>query len=375
MKKLNIYIAGQIFVGFLLVTFSLMSILWLTQSLRFIEMITNKGLPLSLFIKMTSCLMPRLFAILSPISLFVAVLFVYNRMLSDRELVVIKSAGISPWQSAKPALFMGIIISLFAVYVNNFGIPYAEKKFQDLEWQVKNDVSHLMFREGEFTTLDNNLTVFITAHNKDGSVEGVMINDERNPKTKVTVAAENGIIIYTDQGPRIVLINGVRQEINNQTLQFSSLSFDRYSVDFGASQSKKRKGASARSKSLKELLTAAQNPNLSQAEARRYIVEGHRRLANPFYNLILALIGCVGLLVGNFNRRGQGKIISLSIIAMVLIEADDLVLGNLAAKNLYFLPLYYANFIIPLIIGIYLLFFYNPAWFARLRSKTKGTDF
>ena len=84
MKKLNLYITGQIAVGFLLVTFSLMAILWLTQSLRFIEMITNKGLPLAMFIKMTSCLMPRLFAILSPISLFVAVLFVYNRMLSDR---------------------------------------------------------------------------------------------------------------------------------------------------------------------------------------------------------------------------------------------------------------------------------------------------
>lgn len=368
MKKLNIYIAGQIFVGFLLVTFSLMSILWLTQSLRFIEMITNKGLPLSLFIKMTSCLMPRLFAILSPISLFVAVLFVYNRMLSDRELVVIKSAGISPWQSAKPALFMGIVISLFAVYVNNAAIPAAEKKFQDLEWQVKNDVSHLMFREGEFTTLDNNLTVFITAHNKDGSVEGVMINDERNPKTKVTVAAENGIIVYTDQGPRIVLINGVRHEINNQTLQFSSLSFDRYSVDFGASQSKKRRGSSARSKTLGELLGADDNQNLSPAEARRYIVEGHRRLMNPFYNLILALIGCVGLLVGNFNRRGQGKIISLSILVMVAIEAGDLIFGNLSAKNLYFLGLFYANIMLPFFIGIYLLFFYNPAWIVRLRT-------
>lgn len=57
---------------------------------------------------MTSLLMPRLYIILSPIALFVAVLFVYNRMLSDRELVVMKSAGISPWQNAKPALFMGI---------------------------------------------------------------------------------------------------------------------------------------------------------------------------------------------------------------------------------------------------------------------------
>ena len=42
MKKLNIYISRQIFVGFLLVTFSLMSILWLTQSLRFVELVTNK---------------------------------------------------------------------------------------------------------------------------------------------------------------------------------------------------------------------------------------------------------------------------------------------------------------------------------------------
>ena len=105
MKKLNVYIAKQIFVGFLLVTFSLLSILWLTQSLRFVELITNKGLPLSLFIEMTSLLMPRLYIILSPIALFVAVLFVYNRMLSDRELVVMKSAGISPWQNAKPALW------------------------------------------------------------------------------------------------------------------------------------------------------------------------------------------------------------------------------------------------------------------------------
>lgn len=369
MKKLNIYIANQILIGFLLVTFSLMSILWLTQSLRFIEMITNKGLPISLFIKMTSCLMPRLYAILSPISLFVAVLFVYNRMLSDRELVVIKSAGISPWQSAKPALFMGILVSLFAVYVNNVATPSAEKKFQDLEWQVKNDVSHLMFREGEFTTLSNNLTVFITSHKKDGSVEGVMINDERNPKVKVTVAAESGVIIYTEQGPRIVLINGIRQEVNNQTSQFSSLSFDRYSVDFGASQNKRRKAASARSKTLTELLNASSNPNLSPAEARRYIVEGNRRLLNPFYNFVMSLLACVGLLVGNFNRRGQGKIISFSILLMVMIQANDLIFGNLSSKNLYFLSLFYANVILPTIIGFWFLFFYNPTWIARLGKK------
>lgn len=371
MKKLNAYIAKQIIVGFLLVTFSLMSIIWLTQSLRFVELITNKGLPVILFVKMTSLLMPRIFIILSPISLFVSTLFVYNRMISDRELSVMKAAGISPWQSAKPAFFVGIFMALFCIYVNNVGIPAAEKAFNELEWQVKNDVSHLMFREGEFTTLQNGLTIFMTTHEKDGSVSGILVNDERNPKTKVTISAEKGRIVYTDKGPRIIMINGVRQEIGNSSTQFSSLSFDRYSVDFGNVGSKKEKETGAREKTLWELFNARDDQSLSEREINRYIIEGTKRILNPFYNLLFALVGCTGLLVGNFNRRGQTKIISISIISMVLIQAGDLAFGNLSVKNLYLIYLLYANFFVPLLICIYLLLFYNPA---ALRRKNKPEE-
>ena len=287
MKKLNLYITKQILIGFLLVSFSLMSIIWLTQSLRFVDLITNKGISVGLFAEMTSLLMPRIFTILSPISLFAAVLFVYNRMLSDRELVVMKAAGISPWQNAKPALFMGVLMALFNVYVMNFGIPMAENRFNDLQWQVKNDVSHLMFREGEFTTLQDNLTVFITTHEPDGSVSGILINDERNPKSKSTISAELGRIVHTDKGPRIILVNGNRQEVNNSNNQFSSVIFDRYSVDFGAKETKSRKEAGAREQSLTELLTAGSNPNLEPKEARRWVVEGNKRFTAASSKLFL----------------------------------------------------------------------------------------
>jgi len=370
MKKLDIYIAKQTAIGFLLVTFSLMSIVWLTQSLRFVEMITNKGLPLSLFIKMTSCLMPRIFFMLSPVAAFVTILFVYNRMLADRELVVMKAAGITPWQNAKPIVFIGIILSMFGLYISNFGIPHAERAFEDLHWQVRNNVSHLMFREGEFNTPQPDLTIFIASHEKDGTVRGILVNDERNPKMRVTVSAESGIITYTEKGPRITMVNGVRHEINNQTNQFSSLSFDRYSVDFGSSTSGKKRQDSARSKTLSELLNAASNPELSKHEINRYILEGTRRLLNPFYNLVLALLACTGLLVGSFNRRGQGKIISISITAMVLILAGDLAFGNLAAKNLLWMPLLYVNMILPFTICLYLLFFYNPGRFRKTRAPS-----
>ena len=147
MKKLNSYIAKQIIIGFLLVSFSLMSIIWLSQSLRFLDLIASEGVSIGIFIQMTSLLMPRIFTILAPISLFASVLFVYNRMLSDQELVVMKSAGISPWQLAKPALSVSLLLALANIYVMNVGIPKAENAFNDLEWKVENNISHLMLRK------------------------------------------------------------------------------------------------------------------------------------------------------------------------------------------------------------------------------------
>ncbi|MDD4556003.1 MAG: LPS export ABC transporter permease LptF [Alphaproteobacteria bacterium] len=369
MKKLNLYIVKQLTVSFLLVTFSLMSILWLTQSLRFVELITNKGLPVSIFLELTSLLMPRLFAIISPIAVFIATLFVYNKMLSDRELVVVKAAGVSHFQIAKPTIYFGLVISLFCFYVSNVGIPSAEKAFSELEWKVKNNVSHLMFKSGEFNTLQNNFTIFITSHEKDGSVSGILINDDRKDKVRSTVSAEKGRVVYTDEGPRIILINGVRQEINERTNQFVSVSFDRYSVDFGNFGSAKKKDEKAREKTLGELLLSYKDKSLTEKERNKFFVEGNKRLSASLYNLLFALIACTGLIVGNFNRRGQVKIICLSTAVMVLIQSGDLAYTNMAAKNISLLSLYYANLFVPLLIALYLLLYYNPAKMRRKKTE------
>ena len=362
MKKLNKYIAKQIFIGFLIVTFSLLAIVWLTQSLNFVEMVTNKGLPIFMFVEMTSLLMPRIFVIMAPIALFVAVLFVYNRMIADRELTIMKSAGISPWNCAKAAVFLGILLSAFNLYVNNVVIPIAERKFAQLEWQVKNDMSHMLFKEGEFTTVQTYLTVFVAKDEGNGAVSGILVNDERNRNKKVVLSAEKGRILYTPQGPRLILINGIRNELTeNSKQQFSSLIFDRYSVDFGGSSEGKSQEVGAREMSLMELLLSYKNPNLTSAQINRYVVEGVRRILMPLFNLIFALIACTGLLVGNFNRRGQGKIITYSILAMVIVQSCDLAFGNLVFKKLYYLPLLFLNFLVPLFTCFYLLFFYNPA--------------
>lgn len=374
MKKLNLYIFRQIWVGFFLVAFSLLSMLWLTQSLRFVEMVTNKGLPLRLFVELTSLLMPRLFSILSPIAVFASVMFVYNRMLADRELVIMQAAGISPWKNSKAVVYVGFILALFSIYIQNVGIPNAENSFRNLEWEIKNNVSHLMFREGEFNTIGGNMTVFISHHEEDGSVAGILVHDEKNPEKKVTLSAEKGRIVYTETGPKILLVNGERQEISKNGTQFSSLQFERYSVDFGLMGGRKIKPSSAREKSLSELLNAGKDPSLDDESKRKFIVEAHRRIVTPWYNLVFALLGCTGLLIGSFNRRGQSKIIFCSVTVMILVQGADLIITNLAGRSLLFLPLLYVNCFLPLAICFYLLFFYNP-FFRIIFRKKKAVNY
>ena len=374
MKILNVYIFKQIFIGFLLVCFSLLAMLWLTQSLRFVEMVTRQGLPVYLFAEMTSLLMPRVFNILSPVAAFVTVLFVYNRLIADRELVVMQSAGISPWQNSKAAVFLGILMALFNVFVMNWGIPWSESKFRDLEWRVKNNLTQMVFREGEFTSLRNGITVFIDKHEDDGSVSGIFVSDESKPNLKVTLTAEKGRIIQTEKGPRILFINGVRQEMNTKDYKFSTLSFSRYSAEFNNMESRRKKDQTVREKSVFELLQSGRDNTLDAHTQRKNIVEGNRRVLYPLYNLLFALLACVGLLVGNFNRRGQTKIITAEVLSMIIILGGDLAFTNLAGRSLMVLPLLYLNCLLPLFICFYLLFFYNPFYFRRFKIKERQNE-
>lgn len=374
MKILNVYIFKQIFIGFLLVCFSLLAMLWLTQSLRFVEMVTRQGLPVYLFAEMTSLLMPRIFNILSPVAAFVTVLFVYNRLIADRELVVMQSAGISPWQNSKAAVFLGILMALFNVFVMNWGIPWSESKFRDLEWRVKNNLTQMVFREGEFTSLKNGITVFIDKHEDDGSVSGIFVSDESKTNLKVTLTAEKGRIIQTEKGPRILFINGVRQEMNTKDYKFSTLSFSRYSAEFNNIESRKKKNQTVREKSVFELLQSGRDNTLDDHTQRKNIVEGNRRVLYPLYNLLFALLACVGLLVGNFNRRGQTKIITVEVLSMIIILGGDLAFTNLAGRSLMVLPLLYLNCLLPLFICFYLLFFYNPFYFRRFKNKERQNE-
>jgi lipopolysaccharide export system permease protein len=57
MRGITRYVLKQLAVGMLLGTVGLSTLLWLSQSLRFVDLIINKGLSVGLFLRLTSLLL------------------------------------------------------------------------------------------------------------------------------------------------------------------------------------------------------------------------------------------------------------------------------------------------------------------------------
>src|SRR5438477_9966256 len=106
MKRLDRYILRQCFGVMIFVTAALSAAIWLAQSLRLIDLIVNRGLSIEIFLYLAALILPRFLDIVLPIGVFIAVLFTFNRLTGESELVVMRSAWLGHFAVAKPVLLL-----------------------------------------------------------------------------------------------------------------------------------------------------------------------------------------------------------------------------------------------------------------------------
>lgn len=356
MRGVTRYIFKQLVVGMILVTCGLTILLWLSQSLRFIDLIVNKGLSAALFLRLTSMLLPGFLMVVLPIAIFTVVLFVYNKLSGDRELVVMRAAGMSQWELSKPALILASVVGAMSFALTLWIAPESVRSFRELQWSIRQDVTHLVLKEGEFTDVGSGIVVFVGQRAADNVLSNILIWDTRDPEKEVTVMAESGALVTGASAPRIHLVNGARQEYRPDTHAFSMLYFDSYTAEFGESHSSDTvRFRDARERSLGDLFGETEG-TLSAQDVRRFRVEGVTRLLLPLHVVGFSLLALLGLLGGSFDRRGQNGRIAVAVAMMVAFQAIWLGANNLAARSFTMLPLLPVLTLLLIVIPAYLLY-------------------
>ncbi len=357
MQKVSSYILLRSTVALLFVTLSLACAIWLMQSLRLIDLIVNRGLPLSIFLYMSVLMMPTFLALILPLALFAAVLFAYNRLTMDSELLVMRVAGISQTGLSKPAFLLAGIVTVIIYSLTLYLLPLSFREFKDRQVTIRNDFSAVLLQEGVFTEISKGVTVFVRERGAKGELLGIFVHDGRNPEKPVTMMAENGALVRTDEGPQVIMINGNRQEVSKDSGKLSLLYFDRYSLDVRSVDSTlEKRWREPKERFLGELFYPDMTDVNNQFNAAKLRAEGHQRLTLPIYALTFTVIALAALLSGGFTRRGLGKRITMAILLIIAIQAGALGFTNLAARFPWMVPLVYLNAILPLVGGGYVLF-------------------
>lgn len=360
------------------ISISLTMVIWLAQSLKLLELVANSDAPPILFLQLVFLTLPKFLEIIMPLSLGIAVFFTYNKLIMDNELIVLRACGFDQYALARPALALALTVSVIALILSLWATPKGLSEMQSLRQAVKTKYSAFLLREGVFNTFSDKLTIYLRKRQRDGDMLGLVIHDTRNKKKPpVTVTAKRGRVVMEGETPNIIVFDGMRQQFEPETGTVTRLHFTRYTIEInGLEGSTQERWRNDSERTLAELLSPDPRNVRDQDNKDLFFAEANHRISSPLKALSFTLIALSTVLLGSFNRRGQGKRIGFGVLALILVQALDMTFDNLSKSNLAFLPLMHLNTLLPILVGLYLLHPRGEAGLidlvARLRNKEEG---
>jgi len=346
------YIFKTIFPTFLTLSAVLTSLVWITQTLRLVHLI-DKGIEFTTFLKIVVLLIPSLLFMILPVITVISVIVVYNRLQDERQLLILRSAGLSNFNLAKPALFLAILITIFASYISAYLMPYSYNKLKQETSNFQKGYVANIIEARTFNQISKTSTIYIDKRNSDGSMDGVIFFDNKNPENRTIFFAKQGIINTTDsENTQFELIDGLRHSYDSQG-NLTKLYFDNLAVVIGS----EKNDEGSRSKTSLELYLNEMlwpDASLSTEKQNRLITDAHSRIIWPLFNFAFVFLSLSIFLRQPYNRKSHIKQYIITFIPILIASYFHFTLQKIAYTDLNYIFLCYANVFICIMLSIWL---------------------
>jgi lipopolysaccharide export system permease protein len=318
MGSIGRYIFRTTFGAFLVICTSVTALMWITQALRDIDLMTNQGQSILVFVGITGLIVPLLIQIIAPIALMIAVAHVLNKLGNDSELIVMNAAGMPPWVLFRPFLAVGAVVSLLVAMISVYVSPWGLRELRLWATEVRTDLVSNVVQPGRFTRLEERLTLHIRERLPNGQLLGILIDDQRNPKERVTILAEKGDIVKNQRGAFLVLENGSVQRHETGQRDPALVLFDSYGFDLsGLASGPQNVQYSVRERYLWELYDPAWTDKQFADQPNQVRAELHDRITAPLYPLAFVVMTFAYLGAPRTTRQSR----TMSLLGAISVVA------------------------------------------------------
>ena len=356
MGSISRYIFRTTMGAFLIVLFTLTAVIWVTQALRDIDIVTSQGQTIVVFVGITGLIIPLLVLVIAPIAVVIAVAHTLNKLSTDSEIIVMNAAGMSPWILFRAFMIAAILVAVLVAAISAYFAPKGLRMLRDWITQVRADVVSNIVQPGRFTTIQNGVTIRIRERRPNGQLGGIFLDDQRNPNERLTVLAEAGELLDNDKGTFLVLQNGVVQQYKAGERDPAMVSFDRYAFDLsqfaGGPQSVKY---SIRERYLWQLILPDPKDQFYVEQPSQFRAEMHDRLIAPLYPIAFVMIAFAFLGAPRTNRQSRNMSMLGTITGVALLRLIGFASTVFGAKAPWMLTLQYVALAIAFGSSIYVI--------------------
>ena len=327
---------------FILCSLTLTLIVWILQAVNFLDIVSEDGHSLGVYFAYSSLNIPKIFSKLLLLSFFISIYYILSVYEDKNQLLIFWINGITKKEFVHKILIFTIIYFMISFLLSCFIVPSTQNKARSFIRQSNLDFFASLIKPKKFIDTVENLTIFLDE--KNGNIVEKIIIKEDNDKSSQLIIAEKGIITDKSSQKYLKLNNGIIiKDVSKEDLQ----SFTFESTIFDLNRFKTKTTVTPKIQETSSLIILSCLKNLKKNEfkeismgefncqkslEKKLIEELYKRILQPFFIPLLAMISCFLILESNnsFNfKYYKAKIFFSGIIIIIFSQ----ILGNLVSNN------------------------------------------
>ena len=352
-------------------TIVFLGVIWLTQSLKTIKLIINKGANVSDFFILSAYSLPNWLLIALPFGTFAGCMISYLKFENDKEIVVMKAAGFSPLKICKPAILVALISSMILFILSHLILPITYKNFKTLQNEIRNNSKELIIRDNLFVDINENQTIFISQLNDNNYFQEIFVQDRTDPLNLIELYSKDGYI--TSENDKIILfMNTGTRFLTKTSKETTILDFNNYKLEIKKINSKSisKRVVEYNEYSFFDLIKKAKQDDSKKG---KLLAEAHSRNTVVLLPIVFSLIVMVSILNSNYSRIASTYKKTASISFLIIIQSLFILIKNAVHTNYILLPLMYFCPLIIIFFGFLLI--YNDYNLKKLfKNHTTSAD-
>ena len=291
MKVIERYILRRTVLLFAAALFWTLAIVWTTQVLTRINLVTDSGQSAFTFFEIATLILPSIYPIVVPFAVIIAVAQTLTVMNADSELIVISAAGSSRSATIRPVMLLAIAAAVSSFVIDNTVDPYARQRGRELIATARADLLSIVIQEGTFRRIEDGLYIQVSERLPDGRLGGIFVADSRTENVDLIYYAKTGAVVQRDGRGVLVMDDGEIQR-KQPSGDVSVIRFTSYAFDLSAfTAASKDPLMYPKDRTLPYLFNPDPNDRVQQTRPSLFNAEIHRRFTEWLYPIVFGLIG------------------------------------------------------------------------------------